>query len=980
MEYAGTDKEMDITGRYPLLDRIAAPGDLRKFPQTELGKVAEELRRFLIESVATSGGHFAAGLGALDLTVALHYVFDTPTDRLVWDVGHQTYPHKLLTGRRDRMHSIRQRGGLSGFPRRCESLYDVFGVAHAGTSISAALGMAIAATQAEEGRHVVAVVGDGALTAGMALEALSHAGALKADMLVIVNDNGMSISPNVGAVSQHLTSLRSRPRPMPTGDTIQCKGASRQGTPEPATLFEQLGFRYFGPIDGHDLDGLVNALSELRPLRGPRVLHVATCKGKGYQRAEADPVRYHGVTPFDPAVGLRPSSGQKKKPPTYTEVFGDWLCDMAAADGRLMGITPAMREGSGLAEFARRFPKRYFDTAIAEQHAVTLGAGMACEGLKPVVAIYSTFLQRAYDQLIHDVALQDLDVLFAIDRGGLVGPDGPTHAGAFDLSYLRCIPNLVIMAPADENECRRMLYTGFTHEGPAAVRYPRATGTGVPIRTEMEALPVGRAEIRRRGRDVAILAFGTLLSDALTAGEQLDATVVNMRFVKPLDRALVRELAATHQLLVTLEDNAIAGGAGSAVTELLTAENCRVAVINLGLPDAFVEHGARAELLGDCGLDAAGILRSVERHRREAAALTPEPRPERLQDRLLAGVSRTFALTIPQLPPELRHVVSNAYLLCRIVDTIEDEPALHPLQKRAFCGRFARVVENGQPAEDLATDLAPLLSDRTIPAEHRLIREMPAVIGITRGLRPRQQRAVARCVRIMAGGMAEFQANAGTRGLTSLATMDRYCYIVAGVVGEMLTELFCDYSPAIAAHREDLLALAVSFGQGLQMTNILKDIWEDRSRGVCWLPRDLFADRGFDLGQLGASTYQPAFGQGLGELVGVALGHLKNALEYTLLIPPEETGIRSFCLWAVGMAALTLRRVNAHRDFRAGREVKISRRAVKLTVATLRLSVANDRLLRALFYLVSQGLPKPPTPDGEDLVNPVVPPEYRKQA
>jgi 1-deoxy-D-xylulose-5-phosphate synthase len=967
---------MDIAGKYPLLRTIGDPDDLRKLPEAKLGDLVGELRDFTIRSVAASGGHFAAGLGAVELTVALHYIFDTPNDRLVWDVGHQTYPHKALTARRDRLHSIRQRGGLSGFPRRSESRYDTFGVAHAGTAISAALGMTLAA----DDRRVVAVVGDGALTAGMALEALSHAGALGADMLVIINDNGMSISPNVGALSRHLRGLRSRPhRAKPNGARETAESPASQAMEEPPTLFEQLGFAYFGPVDGHDLHALLGALRELRPQRGPRVLHVVTSKGQGYAPAEADPVRYHGVTPFDPELGLRPSRDKRgSTAPTYTEVFGDWLCDMAAADRRLMGITPAMREGSGLTRFAERYPKRYFDTAIAEQHAVTLAAGMACEGLKPVVAIYSTFLQRAYDQLIHDVAIQNLDVLFAIDRGGLVGADGPTHAGAFDLSYLRCIPNLVVMAPADENECRQMLYTGFTHEGPTAVRYPRTAAAGVRIRAEMQPLPIGRAELRRRGRDVAILAFGTLLGEALTAGEQLNATVVNMRFVKPLDRTMVRELAATHRLLVTLEDNVVAGGAGSAVTELLNADNRQVPVINLGLPDAFVEHGSRSELLSECGLDAPGILKAVEQQLRQMRALNPHP--DTLQDRLLAGVSRTFALTIPQLPPSLRHVVSNAYLLCRIVDTIEDEPALNPLQKRAFCSRFARVVSDGVSAADLAADLAPLLSERTIPAEHQLIREMPAVLEITRSLGPRQQRAIARCIRIMASGMAEFQASAGTRGLANLSNMDRYCYVVAGVVGEMLTDLFCDHSPAIEANRNGLQRLAVSFGQGLQMTNILKDVWEDRSRGACWLPRDLFAERGFDLSDLGARPYQLAFEEGLGDLVGVALGHLKNALEYTLLIPREETGIRNFCLWAVGMAALTLRRVNAHRDFRAGSQVKISRRAVKLTVATLRLNVANDRMLRALFYLVSQGLPKPPASEGGEIANPAAPPEYRKQA
>jgi len=626
---------MATEGWYPLLDCISAPQDLRALPRARLTELAGELRHFLIDSVSGSGGHFAAGLGAVELTVALHYTFDTPEDRLVWDVGHQTYPHKVLTGRRQRLHTIRKRGGLSGFPQRAESPYDTFGVAHAGTSISAALGMAIANRRNASRRHVVAVIGDGALTAGMALEAMNHAGSANADLLVILNDNNMSISPNVGALSRYLTSLLSNPywtaareggrkvleHLPPARELVRRTERAVKGLVTPGALFESLGFNYFGPVDGHDLNTLVGTLSNLKTIGGPRLLHVVTRKGKGYELAEADPVRYHGVTPFDPAVGLVTSPPKADKPPSYTQVFGQWLCDMAARDPRLMGVTPAMCEGSGLTEFARRYPRRYFDTAIAEQHAVTLAAGMACEGNKPVVAIYSTFLQRAYDQLIHDVAIQNLDVLFAIDRGGLVGPDGPTHAGAFDLSYLRCIPNLVVMAPADENECRQMLYTGFTHPGPAAVRYPRAPGAGAAVTDRMDALPVGRAQVRREGRDIALLSFGTLLDEALAAAADLDATVVNMRFVKPLDRATLAAVAAKHELLVTIEDNVAAGGAGSAVNEALNELPGHASVINLGLPDRFVEHGSRGELLSECGLDAAGILRSVRRHYKARGAL-----------------------------------------------------------------------------------------------------------------------------------------------------------------------------------------------------------------------------------------------------------------------------------------------------------------------------------------------------------------------
>ncbi|HKJ08842.1 MAG TPA: 1-deoxy-D-xylulose-5-phosphate synthase [Gammaproteobacteria bacterium] len=622
---------MTTSGRYPLLEEIESPRDIRGLGQERLPELADQLRAFLIDSVSQSGGHFAAGLGTVELTIALHYAFDTPRERLVWDVGHQTYPHKILTGRRDRIHTVRKRHGLSGFPRRSESPYDAFGVAHAGTSISAALGMVEGARTAGSPRRVVAVIGDGALSAGMALEALNHAGDLKSDLLVVLNDNAMSISPNVGALSRYLTNVLSTrywmaarqggkrilSRMPPMEEFARRAEAAVKSMLTPGALFEELGFQYFGPIDGHDVNGLVRTLKHLRPINGPRLLHVVTRKGKGYTPAENDPVAYHGVGPFDPQVGVKPSKSSNK-PPSYTQVFGRWLCDLAARDRRLVAITPAMREGSGLVEFAGRYPERYYDVSIAEQHALTLAAGLACEGVKPVVAIYSTFLQRAYDQLIHDIALQNLDVLFAIDRAGLVGPDGPTHAGAFDLSYLRCVPNLVIMAPSDENEARQMLYTGFLHRGPAAVRYPRDTGVGVPVKDKMAVLPMGRAEVRRRGRSVAILAFGTLLSEAVEAAQQLDATVVNMRFVSPLDENAILNAANEHDLLVTLEDNAVAGGAGSAVNEVLAAHQLLVPVINMGLPHRFIDHGTRGELLAECGLDAAGIMRAVHNHFRRS--------------------------------------------------------------------------------------------------------------------------------------------------------------------------------------------------------------------------------------------------------------------------------------------------------------------------------------------------------------------------
>jgi 1-deoxy-D-xylulose-5-phosphate synthase len=611
---------------FPLLELIDHPPDLRKLPEARLPALAQELREFLIQTVARTGGHFAANLGAVELTIALHYVFDTPEDRLIWDVGHQTYPHKILTGRRARMGTLRRRDGLTGFPKRAESPYDTFGVGHSSTSLSAALGMAIAAERVGSVRKTVAVIGDGAMTAGMAFEALNHAGSLHSDLLVVLNDNEMSISPNVGALSTYLTRLLSShifssvreggkkvlSHVPPMLEVVRRAEEHVKGLIAPGgTLFEELGFNYFGPVDGHDLPTLVQTLRNLRALDGPRLLHVVTRKGKGYPLAENEPVGYHGVGSFDPTQGLKPTAAGGG--PTYTQVFGEWLCDMAECDERLVGITPAMREGSGLVAFSERFPDRYFDVAIAEQHAVTLAAGMACEGLKPVVAIYSTFLQRAYDQLIHDVALQNLPVLFAIDRAGLVGPDGPTHAGSFDLSYLRCIPNLVVMTPADENECRQMLYTGFQLDRPAAVRYPRGKGPGAPVAREMRPLPVGKAEIRRHGRGLALLAFGGMVAVAEAVAERLDATVVNMRFVKPLDEALVARVAAGHHGLVTLEENAIAGGAGSAVNECLAARGIQIPIHNLGLPDHFVEQGERGELLAECGLDVEGVYRQLAR-------------------------------------------------------------------------------------------------------------------------------------------------------------------------------------------------------------------------------------------------------------------------------------------------------------------------------------------------------------------------------
>ena len=612
--------------RYPRLARIDSPADLRRFDEDELPAIAGELRDYLIESVGRSGGHFGAGLGVIELTTALHWLYDTPDDRIVWDVGHQCYPHKILTGRRDSIHTVKQKDGVAPFPKRDESEFDTFGVGHSSTSISAALGMAIANARAGSDRKVVAVIGDGAMTAGMAYEALNHAGGMdtEPDILVILNDNRMSISEAVGGVTrmlgrmssnQTLNRLREGGKKLlgdknsPPARFVKRWEGQWKGMFVPSTLFEEMGFHYTGPIDGHDVKAVVGALKTLKGLKGPQLLHVITTKGKGYELAEGDQIGYHAVSPFDPAKGVVAKTGAKK--PTYTDVFGDWLCDMAAADERLMGITPAMREGSGLVRFSKEYPERYFDVAIAEQHAVTLAAGMATEGAKPVVAIYSTFLQRGYDQLVHDVAIQGLDVTFAIDRGGVVGPDGATHAGNLDLSYLRCVPNMVVMAPADEDECRKLLSTGFQHEGPAAVRYPRGTGPGVAVQPDLDALPIGKAQVRRRGARIALLAFGAIVPAAEAVGAELGLTVVNMRFVKPLDRELLLELARDHEGFVTLEDNVVMGGAGSGVAELLHAEGITLPVLQLGLPDAFQRHASREDLLAEAGLDSAGIRASV---------------------------------------------------------------------------------------------------------------------------------------------------------------------------------------------------------------------------------------------------------------------------------------------------------------------------------------------------------------------------------
>ena len=607
-----------------LLDAVDFPRQLRQLERRQLPQLAEELRAFLIESVSQTGGHLSSNLGVVELTIALHYVFDTPQDPLVWDVGHQTYPHKILTGRRNAMSGLRQANGIAGFPRRAESEYDAFGTGHSSTSISAALGMAVAAKQAGSDRRAVAIIGDGAMSAGMAFEALNNAGAMDANLLVILNDNEMSISPPVGALNNYLARLLSgRVYDRMRRGTEKVLGVAPpilelarraeehvKGMMSPSTLFEEFGFNYIGPIDGHDLDVLVSTLSNIRQLQGPQFLHVITQKGHGFQPAEDNPGKYHGVGKFDPSNGQSLASKGKK---TYTQIFGEWLADMAEQDERLVGITPAMCDGSGLNRFQEKFPERYFDVGIAEQHALTFAAGLACGGMKPVVAIYSTFLQRAYDQLIHDIALQNLPVLLAIDRAGLVGADGPTHAGSFDLSYLRCVPNMVIMCPADENECRQMLTTGFAHNGPAAVRYPRGCGLGIPTEAALQSLPLGKGEIRRQGSRVAILAFGSMLAPALAAGDKLDATVANMRFVKPLDVELVRTLADSHALIVTVEENALMGGAGSAVAEAMQAAGLNTPVLQLGLPDRFIEHGSPEKLLAECGLDAVGIAASIEK-------------------------------------------------------------------------------------------------------------------------------------------------------------------------------------------------------------------------------------------------------------------------------------------------------------------------------------------------------------------------------
>jgi len=614
----------------PLLDSIDFPAALRQLERKDLAQLADELRAFLLESVAKTGGHLSSNLGTVELTIALHYVFDTPHDRLVWDVGHQTYAHKVLTGRRAGMGLLRMQDGISGFPRRSESEYDTFGVGHSSTSISAALGMAVAARNKGEGRRVVAIIGDGAMSAGEAFEALNNAGVIDANLLVILNDNDMSISPPVGALNKYLARLfsgRSFNAARKAGEKVLAKMPSMlefakraeehvKGMIVPGTLFEEFGFNYIGPINGHDLDSLIPTLENLKLLDGPQFLHVITRKGQGYKLAETDPVLYHGVSKFDTAGGIEAGKTAKL---TYTQVFGDWLCDMAAQDTRLIGITPAMREGSGLVRFAQEYPERYHDVGIAEQHAMTFAAGLACEGMRPVLAIYSTFLQRAYDQLIHDVALQNLPVMLAIDRGGLVGADGATHNGAFDLSYLTCVPNMLVMTPSDEKECRSMLTTAYRHNGPSAVRYPRGSGPGVPPDSALEALPIGKGEIRRQsgcrkpGQRVALLAFGSMLAASLAAAEQLDATVANMRFVKPLDRELVAALAADHALLVSIEENTVIGGAGAEIARCLAEQGLATPLLRLGLPDRFVDHGDSAALLAQLGLDGPGIMGSVSK-------------------------------------------------------------------------------------------------------------------------------------------------------------------------------------------------------------------------------------------------------------------------------------------------------------------------------------------------------------------------------
>ena len=609
---------------FSLLPTIDFPHQLRDLSRKQLPELAQELREFMIQSVAQTGGHLSSNLGVVELTIALHYVFNTPDDRLVWDVGHQTYPHKILTGRREQMHTLRKAGGIAGFPRRQESEYDCFGVGHSSTSISAALGMAVSAQKSGSDRRVVAIIGDGAMTAGIAFEALNNAGAMDANLLVILNDNDMSISENVGALQNYLAKLlsgrvyttmrRSSEKVLgvvpPVLEFAKRAEEHVKGMMTPGTLFEEFGFNYIGPIDGHDMDTLVTTLSNIRKLNGPQFLHVVTQKGHGYAPAEQSPGKFHGVGQFNPEDG---ASLVSKKGKSYTEVFGEWLVDMATQDEKLMAITPAMCDGSGLNAFANAFPERYFDVGIAEQHALTFAAGLACEGLKPVVAIYSTFLQRAYDQLIHDIALQNLPVMFAIDRAGLVGADGPTHAGSFDLSYLRCIPNILLMAPSDENECRQMLTTAYHHQGPSAVRYPRGNGPGSTIQADLTGLEIGRAEIRRQGKKVALLSFGSMLNICLQAANQCDATVVNMRFIKPLDNQMIAQIASTHDVIITVEENTLLGGAGSAVLESLQALNFAGKTHSVGLPDAFIEHGNHEQMLSECGLSAEGILALIKK-------------------------------------------------------------------------------------------------------------------------------------------------------------------------------------------------------------------------------------------------------------------------------------------------------------------------------------------------------------------------------
>ena len=609
--------------RYDLLNKIDSPADLRKLPESKLPKLVDQIREFLIDVTSKTGGHLAPGLGAVELTIALHYLYDTPEDRIVWDIGHQAYPHKIITGRRELMHTIRKQDGISGFLKREESIYDCFGAGHSSTSISAAYGMAVGAEAKGESRQVVAVIGDGAMTAGLAYEALNNAGASDTNLLVILNDNEMSISPNVGAVSNYLARILSGRAFMsvregskavlgtlpPVQELTNRFEAHTKGLFLPSTLFEELGFYYIGPIDGHNLSTLIRTIKNMKKIKGPRFLHIITQKGKGFDPAEADPLVYHGVVPFNPDTG---KMEKKSTAVTYTKVFSKWLCDMAAKDDRLIGITPAMREGSGLVEFQKQFPDRYFDVGIAEQHSVTFAAGLACEGMKPVVAIYSTFLQRAYDQLIHDVCVQNLDLTFALDRAGYVGGDGATHAGAYDYAYLRCIPNMVVMAPADERECRNMLYTAYMHEGPISVRYPRGAGVGVEQEEEMTALEIGKASVERNGEGTAILSFGSMLAAAMDAGERLNATVVNMRFVKPIDEELVTEITSSHDLIVTIEEHVVAGGAGSAVNEVLAKHGILTRTVNLGLPDEHVDHGVPKLVFAKYGMDADAIVRKVE--------------------------------------------------------------------------------------------------------------------------------------------------------------------------------------------------------------------------------------------------------------------------------------------------------------------------------------------------------------------------------